>query len=119
MLSHVQLFATPWTVAHQVPLSMGFPRKEYWSRFPFPSPGDLPDSEIEPGSPVLQGDSLLTEPPGNPKLLNVTNSNLVSMSPNQGGSSCFLLIHLMTPFYLSSSLRPSLSNCLMNYLYPD
>ena len=49
---------TPWTVAHQAPLSMGFSRQGYWSGFPFPSPGDLPDPGIEPGSPALQADSL-------------------------------------------------------------
>ena len=74
LLSSVRLCATPWTVAHQVPLSMGFPRQEYWNRLPFPSPGDLTNSEIEPGPPVLQADSLLTEPMGKPKLLNVTSS---------------------------------------------
>ena len=42
-----------WTVAHQAPLSVGFPRQEYWSGLPFPSPGDLPDPRIEPESPVL------------------------------------------------------------------
>ena len=46
---------------------MGFPRQEYWSRLPFPSPGDLPDSGIEPGSPALQADALTSEPPGKPK----------------------------------------------------
>ena len=56
----------PWTVAHQAPLSIGFFRQEYWSRLPFPSPGDLPDPEIEPGSPALQADSLPSEPPGKP-----------------------------------------------------
>ena len=56
---------TPWTVAHQTPLSMGFPRQEYWSQLPFPSPGDLPDPRIEPGSPALQAVSLPSEPPGN------------------------------------------------------
>ena len=48
--SHVQLFATLWTVAHQAPLSTGFSRQEYWSGLPFPSPGDLPDPGIEPTS---------------------------------------------------------------------
>ena len=48
-LSHIQLFATPWTVAYQAPPSMGFSRQEYWSGLPFPSPGDLPDPGIEPG----------------------------------------------------------------------
>ena len=60
------LFATPWTVAHQAPLSMGFSRQEHWSGWPFPSPGDLPDPGIEPGSPALQADALLSEPPGKP-----------------------------------------------------
>ena len=65
-LSHVQLFATPWTVAYQAPLSMGFSRQEYWSGLPFPSPGDLPNPGIEPGSPALQADALTSEPPGKP-----------------------------------------------------
>ena len=64
--SHVQLFATPWTVAHQAPLSMGFSRQEHWSGLPFPLPGDLPG--IKPASPTLQADSLPTEPPGRPAL---------------------------------------------------
>ena len=54
----------PWTVACQAPLSMGFPRQGYWSGLPFPSPEDLPDPGIEPGSPALQTDSLPFEPPG-------------------------------------------------------
>ena len=53
---------TPWTVARQAPLSMGFPRQEYWSGLPFPSPGDLPDPATEPGSPALQANSLLRLP---------------------------------------------------------
>ena len=64
VLSHVRLFATPWTVAHQAPLSMGFSRQEYWSGLPFPSPGDLPNPGIEPRSPALQADTLTSEPPG-------------------------------------------------------
>ena len=52
---------TPWTVAHQAPLSMEFPRQEYWSGLPFPSPRDLPDPEMEPRSPALQADSLPAE----------------------------------------------------------
>ena len=52
---------TPWTVAHQASLSMGFSRQQLWSGLPFPSPGDLPDPGIKP---VLQADSLLSEPPG-------------------------------------------------------
>ena len=53
LLSLVRLFATPWTVAYQALPSMGFSRQEYWSGLPFPSPGDLPDPGIEPGSPTL------------------------------------------------------------------
>ena len=58
LLSHVQLFTTPWTEAFQGPLSIGFPRQEYWSGLPFPSPGDLPDPGIKPVSlvsPALAG----------------------------------------------------------------
>ena len=66
-LSHVRLFATLWTVAHQAPPSMGFSRQEYWSGLPFPSPGDLPDPGIEPRSPTLQADALTSEPPGKPE----------------------------------------------------
>ena len=58
---HLTLFLTPWTVAHQAPLSMGFSREEYRSGLPFSSPGDLSDPGIEPRSPALQADSLLTE----------------------------------------------------------
>ena len=66
-LSCVQLFATPWTVAHQALPSMGFSRQEYWSGLPFPSPGALPDPGLEPGSPALQAGALPSEPPGKPK----------------------------------------------------
>ena len=62
LLSRVRLFATPWTVAYQAPPSMGFSRQECWSGLPFPSPGDLPDLGIEPGSPTLQADALPSEP---------------------------------------------------------
>ena len=66
LLSRVQLFGTPWAVAYQIPLSMGFSRQEYWSGLPFPSPGDLPNPGIEPRSPALQADALSSEPPGKP-----------------------------------------------------
>ena len=65
--SHVQLFATPWTVAYQASPSMGFSRQEYWSGLPFPSPGDLPDPGIEPRCPALEADALTSEPPGKPQ----------------------------------------------------
>ena len=61
------VFAIPWTIACQTPLSMEFFRQEYWGGQPFPSPGDLPDPGMEPGSPALQADSLLSEPPEIPR----------------------------------------------------
>ena len=67
-LSRVRLFVTPWTVAYQAPPSMGFSRQECWSGLPFPSPGDLPNPRIEPGSPALQADALPSEPPGKPRV---------------------------------------------------
>ena len=69
VLNHVRLLVTPRTVAHQAPLSMGFPRQEYWSEWPFPPPGDLPHPGIKPMSllsPVLVGGLFTPEPPGNP-----------------------------------------------------
>ena len=65
--SCVQLFVTQWTVARQAPLSLEFSRQEYCSGWPFPSPGDFPDTGIEPGSPSLQADSLPSESPGKPQ----------------------------------------------------
>ena len=62
----VRLFMTLWAVAYQAPPSMEFYRQEYYSGLPFPSPGNLPDPRIEPGSPALQADTLLSEPPGKP-----------------------------------------------------
>ena len=58
-LSRVRLFVTPWTVAGQAPLSVGFSRQEYWSGLPFPSSGDLPNPWIEPWSPARQADALI------------------------------------------------------------
>ena len=60
--SHVQLFAIPWTIANQSPLSMGFSRKEYWSGLPFPSPGDIPNPRIKPAPYALAGRFFTTEP---------------------------------------------------------
>ena len=79
-LSRVRLFATPWTVACQAPLSMGFSRQEYWSGLPFPSPGDLPDPGIEPGSLALEADALTSEPPGKPFSEVLPNSHLITIS---------------------------------------
>ena len=78
LLSCVRLFVTPWTVAHQAPLSMEFSRQEYWSGLPFLSPGDLPNPGIRPWSPVLQGDSLPSEPPGKPSWVLLMHFSLIS-----------------------------------------
>ena len=61
-------FVSPWTVARQVTLSMGFCRQEYWSELPFPPPGDLPDPGLEPESPALASRFFTTEPPGKPSV---------------------------------------------------
>ena len=68
MLSHVQIFVTLWTVAHHAPLFMGLPRREYWSGCPSSTPGNLPDSEIEPALLYWQADSLPLSHLGNPQL---------------------------------------------------
>ena len=67
--SVLSIFATPWTVARQAPLSVEFSRPAHWSGLPFPSPGDLPDPGTERRSPALQVDSLPPEPPGKPGIL--------------------------------------------------
>ena len=81
-LSHVRFFATPWTVARQAPLSMGFPRQKCWNGWPFPPPGDLPDPGIEPISPSSPaGRFFTTEPPGEPNYLllvvNLSGADLI------------------------------------------
>ena len=71
LLSRVQLSATPWTIAHQAPLSMEFSRQEYWSGLPFPTPGDLSNPGIKPEDPVAPAEAggfFTTEPPGKPML---------------------------------------------------
>ena len=82
-LIHVRLFATPWTVTYQAPQSMEFSRQEYWSGLPFPSPGDLPNPGIEPGSPALQAEALPSEPPGKPRysIICGTYENLEKINP--------------------------------------
>ena len=85
-LSHVCLFETLWTTACQAPLSMEFSRQEYWSGLPFPPPGNLPDPGTElasPVSPVLQADSLSTEPPGKPKLSGATTQISIPLFKKQ------------------------------------
>ena len=91
------LFATPWTVGHQAPLSMEFFRQEYWSALPFPTPRDLPNPGIEPMSSVLAGGFFTTEPPGKlPPLLCIY---LLSQS-------CFLHVGWGVGWPLSLTLSP-------------
>ena len=78
---------TPWTAACQASLSVGFSRQEYWSGLPFPSPGNLPDPGIKPGSPALQADSLPSEPAGS--LRNHLNSENQAMQSAQSGDRGF------------------------------
>ena len=72
--------ATPWIIAHQAPLSLGFPRQEYWSGLPFPLPGDLPDTGIESASPTLTGRFFTTEPPGKPIISHSVQFSSVAQS---------------------------------------
>ena len=74
-------FVTPWTVAHQTSLSMGFPRQEYWSGLPFSPPGDLPDPGMKSVFPALAGGFFTAEPAGQQEVLNV---HLVLTSPSSG-----------------------------------
>ena len=97
-ISCVWLFATPWYVAHQTPLSVEFSKQEYWSGLPFPSPEDLPEPGIEPWFPALWADSLPAEPPGKPKNTEVDSLPLLwrifpTQELNQG------LLHCRWIFY--------------------
>ena len=83
-LSRVLLFATPWTVAHQAPLSMGFSRQEYWSGLLFPSPRDLPNPGIELGLPALQVDALPSEPSGKPIIQKGISYNILQWKLREG-----------------------------------
>ena len=89
---------TPWTVAYQAPLSMGFSRQKYWSGLPFPSPEDLPHLGIEPRSPALQADALPSEPPeklGKSLTICLSNEELIFFVVNIdifGFFSCHLIL---------------------------
>ena len=101
LLSRVQLFATPWTAAHQAPLSMGFFRQEYWSRLPCPPQGDLPDAGIEPVSPVapaLQVDCLLLSHQESPLFLLTAIINSAAMN---------IGVHVSLSILVSSVCMPS------------
>ena len=88
LLSHVQLFATPWTIAHQAHLSMEFSRQEYWSGLPFLPPGDCPNPGIRPVSPALAGWFFTTEPLGSPDY-DVTTTFKISVASNNKYSEVF------------------------------
>ena len=91
LVSHVQLFATPWTIARQTPLSMGFSRSEYWSGVPCPPPGGLPSPGVRSRFPALQADSLPPEPPGKPRNAGVGSLTLLQgVFPAQGSDPGFL-----------------------------
>ena len=101
LLSHVPLFVTLWTVAHQAPLSMGFFRQEYQSGLPCPSPRDLLNPGIEPRYPVLQADSLPSEPPEKPKNTGVGSLSLLqgiipTQELNQGLLYCRQLLYQLS-----------------------
>ena len=101
---------TPWTVAYQASLSMGFSRQEYWSGLPFPSPGDLPNPGIEPRSPTLQANALPSELPGKPHGLYTTlnpNPNPNSPSQNTGVGSLSLLQRI----FPTQGSNPGLLHC--------
>ena len=96
-LSCVPLFGTPRMVAYQAPPSMGFSRQEYWSGLPFPSPADLPNPGIEPGSPALQTDTLPSEPQGKPPFSSQHRTTMVEMLDlefrNQGSNLPCVTLH--------------------------
>ena len=112
-LSRVRLFTTPWTTACQDPLSWGFSKQEYWSGLPCPPPGDLPNPEIEPRSPTLQVEFLLSEPPGKPKntgvgSLSLLHWNFLTQESHRGLLHCrqipYQLSYLGSPFPQQTSL---------------
>ena len=88
-LLRVRLFATPRTVVHQAPLSMGFFRQEYWSGLPFPSPGDLPNPGIEPGSPALQAGAYHLSHHGTKQLEPVKHGLVGTMEPTKQTNCLF------------------------------
>ena len=104
-LSHVRLFATPWTVAYQASPSMGFSRQEYHSVLPFPSPGDLPDPGMEPRPPTLQAEALPSESPGKPHM---ATASLKSHSPPCPTKALTLPGTDLTPFPLCPIVHTSL-----------
>ena len=103
--------ATPWTAACQAPLPMEFSRQGYWSGLPFPSPGDIPDPEIEPRSPALQVDSLPSEPPGKPcKSATPSKSGFLAshwLSLPSSSLQCFYQAWA-SAFHIEDKIKPAL-----------
>ena len=120
-LNCVRLFETPLTVAYQTSPSMGFSRQEYWSGLPFPSPRDLPDPGIEPGSPNLEAGTLTSEPPGKPnRLIVAINLKGMEISDHEwyvcqlSGMSDFLWPHDCSP--IGSSVHGILQTRLLEWV---
>ena len=109
--SRVQLFATSWTRAYGASPSMGFSRQEYWSGLPFPSPGDLPDPGIKPGSAALEADALTSEPPGKPK-------SYLRNSQSKGDTLIFLSVSCKQKINLSWKV-PCLHLDVEKHFYPQ
>ena len=109
--SRARLSASPWTAAHQAPLSMRFSRQGYWTGLPFPSPGDRPNPGIKPGSPALQADSLLTELQGKPKDTKVKVKSLshvrLLLTPWTVACQALLSMGFSRPEYWSGLPLPS------------
>ena len=103
--SHIQLFATQWTVTCQAPLSIGFSRQEYWGGLPFPPPGDLPDPGITPVSPALAGRFLITKPPRKPYYR--VHSSKTTVSKNLMSGSAQKTLFWFSTNYSTNELRCS------------
>ena len=118
--SCIQLFATPWTVVHQVPLSVGLSRQEYWSGLPCPPPGYLFNPGIKPRSPALQADSLLFEPPVKPKNTGMSSLSLLqgiflTQDLNQGLLHCRQILHLLN--YQGRQFRAIQSSVFVQWVW--
>ena len=117
LLSHIQLFVTPCTVACRAPLSMGFSKREYWGGLPFPTPGDLPDPGMEPVSPALAGEFFPSEAPGKPAWLTCLlspslllrssyNTTFGAQTATKVSSSSLCIKHIVTPrIYIHTTFK--------------
>ena len=115
--SHVRFWDTLWTVACQAPLTVGFPRQEYWNGLTSPSPGDLPDPGIELSSlrsPALQAGSLPLAPPGKPKK-STRYFNKTDLTESQGTHACLLTMSFIN--YMTRNLSKEIPNSLPTISY--